>query len=171
MILGDINNDSLLIASKILNVHNYEYIQKILLNTHHPFFNINTKIDIFYSNGVLHHTPFIKEILIEALNILTPDGEIRLLLYSDKMWSAITNKPMPPIDYNIQKHEDYWLFLRTADLVGQYVDFYSEEKLIDKLGNKFKVIKFDYICGSRIIKSNSNNLKDCFCTVIIKPNF
>jgi len=169
IILGDINNESLNIASKILNTYNFEPIDKVLINNRYPFFDLTTKIDIFYSNGVLHHTPYIKEILTNAIQVMKPNGEIRLLLYTDKMWTGLTDTPPPPNDYHIQNHEKYWLFLRGADLVGQYADFYSEEKLKHQLGNNFKIKEFSYICGPRINNKNGNNLEGCYCTVIIKP--
>ena len=83
------------------------------------------------------------------------------------MWTALTDSPPPPIDYNVQRHKKYWSFLRGADLVGQYADFYSQEKLEYKLGSRFKIINYNYICGPRKSR-NGSNYKGCFCTVIIK---
>ena len=108
------------------------------------------KIDIFYSNGVLHHTPHIKEILTRTIKILNQDGEIRLLLYSDKMWSALTETLPPSPDFDIRKHNKYWDFVRGADLVGQYADFYSEEKIFPMAGGRGIGDMHHALCGSFI---------------------
>ena len=170
LILGDINLKSIDVASKILETYNFYPIEKVQIRNQYPFYELNHKIDILYSNGVLHHTPNIKEILIYSLKFLKNNGEIRLLLYSDKMWTAITNAPVPKKNFNIRRHNKYWSFVRGADLVGQYANFYSEEKLKYIIGNDFRIDNYQYICGPREFKENGNNLENCYCTVIIKPS-
>ena len=167
VILADINLNNIIAATKILNAYNFHPIENILIRRGYPYYETSKKIDIFYSNGVLHHTPHIKEILTRTIKILNQDGEIRLLLYSDKMWSALTETLPPSPDFDIRKHNKYWDFVRGADLVGQYSDFYSEEKLKYRIGCNFIIESFEYICGPRNTK-HGKSLEGCYCTVIIK---
>ena len=163
--IADISQDNLNAAEKIINVMGYKIEQKILVSNDYPFFSSN-KVDIFYSNGVLHHTPKIIEILSRATDILNDNGEIRLMLYSDKAWTIKTNSKLPSIYEDVRLNENFNLFVKRMDGVGKYANWFNEEKIQyliskinEKLVNKTKLIldSYKYICK-----------EDIYCVVIIK---
>ena len=45
--------------------------------------------DLVYSWGVLHHTPDTRQALSEIRRVLKPDGEVRVMLYSRRSWTAL----------------------------------------------------------------------------------
>ena len=159
VIIGDINQSTLELAERVLNIYNHKPLQKILITNEPPFFKLNHKIDIFYSNGVLHHTPKIREILLEAANNLTADGEIRLMLYSDIAWKTRTKTDIPK-DYNksITLYPNYIRFVRGMDGVGNYADCYNKEKIEFLFGDFLKIKKIVYITST----------KDFICVILNK---
>jgi 2-polyprenyl-3-methyl-5-hydroxy-6-metoxy-1,4-benzoquinol methylase len=58
-------------------------------------------VDVFYSNGVLHHSPQMRELLEKEVANLNPGGEVRLLLYSDRAWILTTATRVPPIEDDV----------------------------------------------------------------------
>lgn len=103
------------------------------------------KVDIFYSNGVLHHSPQIREILKGAVGNLNDGGEIRLLLYTDKAWTGKTGTPVPPIEEDVTKHPAFPVYVKAMDAVGEYADWYTREKLEMRVGDFLEVEDFTYI--------------------------
>ena len=159
VIVGDINQSNINIANRILKIYGRESLYSVLIDNSKPFFKLQDKIDIFYANGVLHHTPKIREILIEAVKNLNDDGEIRLLLYTDISWTNRT-KTEPPNNYDVSitKHPKYHIFVRSMDSVGLYADWYNEEKLNHMFGDFLELKKFLYITST-----------DEYCVAIFKP--
>lgn len=148
VILADINQSSLDTATKCLNVNGFKPLQTVLVTGEQPFFDLlgqNLSYDIFYSNGVLHHTPKFREILLRASENLTDDGEIRLMLYSDVGWVIATNEQLPEVDEDVSTHPCFWKFVRFFDEVGTYADWYNREKLEHVLGDFLKVEFCEYI--------------------------
>jgi SAM-dependent methyltransferase len=143
--VSDIFPSNIQAAERVLRISGYEPLPKC-------------KVDIFYSNGVLHHSPKIREILKEAVENLNPGGEIRLLLYSDKAWTWATNAPLPGITEDISKHPAFQRFTRVMDEAGDYADWYNQEKLEMRVGDFLKVEKFNYIMKNGI-----------YATVILRP--
>lgn len=92
--LSDIHTDNMMAAERVLGLYGYESEGHVLSQFDAPFFEFNEKVDIFYSNGVLHHSPNIRGILKRACEILNPCGEIRLMLYSDQAWLKKTTLPL-----------------------------------------------------------------------------
>ena len=142
----------------------YNIFNKIKISNEFPFFEYNGKIDIFYSNGVLHHTPKIAEILSRVSKILKEDGEIRLMLYSEKAYTIYADSKLPPIEEDIRESKYFDKFVKAMDNVGSYADWYSEDKikyLLDKINkmseNQLKLVSYKYICDN-----------DRYCVVILK---
>ncbi len=150
VIVGDINQSNINITNRILNIYKKKSIDSVLISNEKPFFKLNQKIDIFYANGVLHHTPKIREILLEAVKYLKDNGEIRLMLYSDIAWK-IRTKTEPPRDYDtsIQKHPKYNSYVRRMDGVGFYADWYDKEKIEYLFGDFLVLTKFLYITSTK----------------------
>lgn len=125
--IADINVDTLMLAKRVLGIYGYD-VKTLLIENDYPFVDTKQKFDIFYSNGVLHHTPKAGEICERAFELLKDGGEIRLMLYSDK-----------GKEFTDSIGQD---FVRYFDSVGFYADWYNEDKL-RRLARGF--FKFSYI--------------------------
>jgi len=145
--LADIVSSNLELSQRVLSLHKFEADSVNLITNKYPFVEIPEKVDVFYCNGVLHHIPYAREIIQRALELLTEEGEIRLMLYSDKGWMIQTEEPLPPIDHDITTHTYFYKFVRRFDGVGNYADWYNREKLEYKFGDIVNIDFCDYICG------------------------
>ena len=146
IILADINPFNIKVATRLLRLNGFEPLEQILVNGDYPFFaNFKNKIDIFYSNGVLHHTPHIREIISRGLDQLNSGGLVRLMLYSDKGYLKYINSYLPDIRENVTMSEYFVKLYKHFDSVGKYADWYSEEKLNYRLNGLCKIEKFNYI--------------------------
>jgi SAM-dependent methyltransferase len=137
VVLSDIHLTNVEAAKRVLRISGYEPAEP-------------GKVDIFYSNGVLHHTPHIREILKEAVKNLNPGGEIRLLLYSDRAWTIKTGSVLPPIEADVTEHPCFPVYVRAMDAVGEYADWYNREKLEMRVGDFLEVLDFNYITPNGI---------------------
>lgn len=155
--VADINESNITLAERICKLHG-KIVKKELLNTHPPFLATDQKYDVFFSSGVLHHTPFFREILqhITEKN-LVDDGIIVLMLYSDKGYEKYTGQPTPPIHVDITKTSNYDSFVRAFDNFGYYADFYTPEKISLKVGDFLKILDYNYITND-----------DRYCVVRLK---
>ena len=145
--LYDIHDTNRKAAERVLKLHGYE-----------PANFFGGGFDVFYSNGCLHHTPDMPQILRDAVPALAPDGEIRLLLYSDKAWILKTCTPLPPIDSDVRDAAAFPKYVRAMDEVGEYADWYNREKLEYRIGDFLKIERFDYIQEDGAL-----------CTATLKP--
>jgi hypothetical protein len=134
----------------VLEVFGYTPKEVILVQGEDPFLMCENKYDIFHSNGVLHHTPMLAEIMVEAEQYFKDrvKAEYRILLYNDKCWKIRTNNPL---DYNIPIHlqEGFDVFVRAMDDVGGYADWYDSKKLMAKLPSYFKLNACDYVTTTK----------------------
>lgn len=146
IILADIDPYNLEVATRLLRLNGYEPLEQILVVGSYPFFaNLKDRIDIFYSAGVLHHTPHIREILSRGLEHLKSNGLVRLMLYSDKGYLKYIDSQLPGVEEDIVSSEYFTKMYSHFDSVGIYADWYNKEKLDFKLRDLLKVEKFNYI--------------------------
>lgn len=148
VVLSDIHRTNEEAAARVLRLSGYK---RALLSD-------LGKVDVFYSNGCLHHTPAILEILHWAVHILSPEGEIRVLLYSDKAWTIKTSTPLPTIEADVMEAPAFLRFVRAMDDVGEYADWYNREKLEYRVGDFLTIERFDYIMENGM-----------FCTATLRP--
>ncbi len=145
--LADINEETLEAATYLLNTMGYTVEKKLLVTENYPFFStLPDCVDIFYANGVLHHTPKIKEILSRSREILFDAGEVRLMLYTDKAWEWCTEE-LPNRNISVEQEPKWDTFCSKMDGVKTYSDWYDEEKLEALVEGMYTVRSFDYICG------------------------
>lgn len=121
--IADICSDNLEAASRVAQTFGYKIQQKILVRSEYPFFE-SEQIDIFYANGVLHHTPKAMEILQRVHELLSDKGEVRLLLYSDILRKRFSS------------HKE---FVAKTDSVSIYTDWYDKKRINRLCGNLYKV--------------------------------
>lgn len=104
-------------------------------------------LDVFYCAGVLHHIPNARDVLLKASEMLTDDGEIRLMLYSDIGWKISTESLVPPVEELVETNPKFNTFTATFDAVGNYADWYSADKLLYRFGDFLDLVSYDYICS------------------------
>jgi SAM-dependent methyltransferase len=127
--LADIAASNLAVAERVLRLHGHQPAGILHVAGDAPFFDTPPDpVDVFYANGVLHHTPDAQPILERAHEVLAPDGEARLMLYSDVAWRTHGTN-----------------FVRAMDDVGDYADWYDRAKLADLVAGIFDVVLFEYI--------------------------
>lgn len=143
--LADISRDNLAFASRLLKVHGYETTaHHVLMKA--PYLEIpNESLDVFFASGVIHHIPWAREIMKRASELLRPLGEARLMLYSDRGWREATGTE-PPED--VTADLDFQKFVRHFDAVGEYADWYSQQRLESRFGEWFAVERFSYLTGN-----------------------
>lgn len=145
LILADINQGGLDIANRYLHLVGNPAIESCLVSGEYPFFEVNQPYDIFYSNGVLHHTPEFRNILKRACEDLADDGEVRLMLYSDVGWVIATDAMLPEIDAKVSDDPNFQRFVRFFDEVGIYADWYNRDKIEYLVGDFLRVESCEYI--------------------------
>lgn len=158
IIPADIVSDNVLLATRVLKLFGFDADTTVNVRGDSPFFTLDGPIDIFYSNGVLHHTPRIRDILSRAREVLAPGGEARLMLYSDKGWMHFVPGPLPAIQESVTDHPGFKKFVRAFDSVGAYADWYSREKISWLTKGLFRVEKYSYITKCQ-----------WYCAVTLKP--
>ncbi len=156
VILADINESNLKAAERVFQVAGYKPLDTILVSGEYPFFSCEP-FDVFYSSGVLHHTPKIGEILQRASELCE---EVRLMLYSDKAWEVMIGTP-PVRGINIVDDPNFGKFVRRMDGTGTYADWFDREKLEGVVNGSFDINHFDYICGGETKGGRAVN--DIYC--------
>ena len=150
IILADINQTSLDAAEYLLNCCGFNPLEKILILEDEPLSCLKNRFDIFYSCGVLHHTPALPSIIKEARDYFKSleTGEYRLLLYSDQAWRIYSgqeiNRKTP-----ITKQKGFYRFVGRMDSVGAYADWYDDQKLSEALKDVAEITKSQYICSDK----------------------
>lgn len=168
VIATDIVPANVVLTSRILKMYGYEHGRMTaLLDKPYIIYAKGSeiyekKIDIFYANGVLHHTPYATEILENILEILAPDGEIRLMLYSDKGFEWATGYRPTDFVSDVRNHPKYKQFVCKFDGVGHYADWYNRDRIQYRWGHLFTIEKLDYI-------TMKENFFGQYLTVTLKP--
>jgi SAM-dependent methyltransferase len=87
--------------------------------------------DVFFSNGVLHHIPYAADVLAWAGRVLPDNGEMRLMVYTDKAR-----------DRAIAQGKD---FAASMDFFGAHCDWYDEAKMAGILPAGWTLDRWEYI--------------------------
>jgi len=138
VMVTDIVPDNVALAIRVLELHGYANCKASVMMDGTPTWS---DMEIFYSSGTLHHTPQIRDILREALGWCE---EARILVYSDRRWTAL-GIPLPPIDMDISTHTAFQRFVRACDEVGDFADWYSPAKLALRVEGFGRVERCQYI--------------------------
>jgi len=145
VIIGDINHYNLKVATRLLDLNNLKPLEIVKLTSRYPYVKLKNKIDVFYANGVLHHTPKIRQILKRVKKLLRDNNaEAILMLYSDLGYRKYINKDLPDIQESIRKSPYFEKMYQHFDSVGKYADWFSEEKIHSVVSGDWEVKSFNY---------------------------
>jgi SAM-dependent methyltransferase len=144
--LADISGDNLGLAARVRSLYPDVVpspIDLYLVTDQPPYLDApDGAFDVFYCNGVLHHVRWPRAIMERAHQLLRPDGEVRLMLYSDVGWRIATGTE-PPDD--VETDPSFERFVRFFDSVGTYADWYDRARLDSRFGDLFTVERFEYL--------------------------
>lgn len=142
VLLADINATTRELAQRVLSLFHYRS-ETVEVSGEWPYVVPLTPIDVFYANGVLHHTPDAPDILHRASKLLVSGGEVRLMLYSDRGWKLATQTEPPGGDPT--SHPRFSEFVRFFDGVGDYAEPWWAEKLAEAAGPRLELVAWDYL--------------------------
>jgi len=164
VIASDISDANLSVARRLMNLHGYSStVMFMKVSVAYPYIiQPLPPIDVFYANGVLHHTPHATDILKEIKRFLSHDGEVRLMLYSDIGFKWATGELPTDPKQDITEHPKFKQFVARFDGTGSYADWYNLEKINVRFGEDYTIDKFNYI-------AEVNNTFGIFCTVTLIP--
>jgi len=141
--LADIVLNNLRLARRVLEVHGYWPEGELVISGEPPFTAMNPgTVNVIHCVGVLHHIPEPRPVVDAMHRWLAPDGELRLMLYSDNGWRIMTGTE-PPDD--VTNHPEREKFVRGFDSVGDWADWYDEPKVTRLFGDLFVVDRFRYL--------------------------
>lgn len=148
--IADLSRDNLDLAIRVLSLYPNAAERSTatyLVTDEFPFVDAPVgSFDIFYCNGVLHHIRWPRSIIERAYDLLRPGGEVRLMVYSDVGWQIATATEPPNLDpESITHHHAFQRFVRFFDSVGDYADWYNEERLVTRFGDLFDVVRCVYL--------------------------
>lgn len=151
--LADIVMSNLQLASRVLKVFGYQDRGVMLLgsdgsNTSDPA--KPPEFDVVHSAGVIHHIPEPIPVVERIAQLLKPEGELRLMMYSDMGWRVATKAPPggglapgPSTTMEIDAHRQQ--FIRFMDDVGEWAEWYNRGRLESWFGTWFDVEYTEYI--------------------------
>lgn len=148
VILADMHPKSLMLAQRVLIYETTFIPSRICITSPVPPFFLTGGFDLFWSMGVLHHTPFCQDILKQACSLLNPGGEIRACLYSDRRWKQMMDCE-PPED--TPNHPRFQEFVKKCDAVGQYADWYDGGKVEKMVEDFAEMTGCKYLCDDQFI--------------------
>jgi SAM-dependent methyltransferase len=150
--VADIVRDNLNVAARLFALSDYDLAGALLIQGAPPFikttekFDPDNAFDVIHCSGVLHHIVDPVPVVKAMAGWLAEGGELRLMLYSDKAWFAATGEWPPPHD--ISRHPQRERFVRHYDAVGDWADWYNQQRLVDRFGEWFRVVDYQPITRS-----------------------
>ncbi len=141
--VADIVPENLWVAERLFELSDFDLEDALLISGRKPYLRPPEPLDVIHCSGVLHHIVDPVPVVKEMAGWLTDGGELRLMLYSDKAWLAATNEYPPPED--VTDHPLREKFVRTYDAVGDWADWYNQQRLHDRFGEWFGVADYQPI--------------------------
>jgi SAM-dependent methyltransferase len=144
VVVADINADSVALAQRVLAIHEVPaYASALILDPPDldPAWAAGV-FDVIVANGVLHHIPDPRPTMELLHRLLSPEGELRLMLYSAEAW-IITVGGEPPED--VYTSSGFQWFVRSMDAVGGWADWYNRDRLEKRFGDLFMVTHVEYL--------------------------
>lgn len=151
VLIADVSPATLLLAQRSLATYGLACWALVLNGPEPPFFLhdvVRRGFDLFWSNGVLHHTPRAADILRSACEHLRPGGECRVTLYSARRWREMTGTEPPERTW---EHPKFHQFVRACDGVGQWADWYDLDKLQRVVGDFAEVASCEDLYDGQMV--------------------
>lgn len=137
--LADISPHNVRLAQRVLEAYGYRARAGHVLSEKPPFsywLHVG-QFDVIHCCGVLHHIPDPVPVVEHMAEWLRPEGELRLMVYSDQAWRIATGtEPTGAPVEDSELFERYWT---RWDPHGGYADWYNRERLEQRFGAWFKV--------------------------------
>lgn len=147
VILADIAPTNVELALRVLGLFSYEAFDHYVLRESIPRAPIESEsLDVIHCSGVLHHIPHAVSVVAEMAYWLKPQGELRLMLYSDVAWHRRTGRKPPK---EVEHDPEFERFVRAMDGVGGWADWYDRERLEQRFGEWFEVERCEYLTENR----------------------
>jgi len=142
IIAADISKPNLAITKRMFDLLGMpdRLVETVLVSGDYPFFDINTRADLFIAVGSIQASPRMGDILRRVAELGIP--ECRLWLHSDKAWTCVFGEPLPS---DTTSHPEFERFVRLYDSVGKYLDWYSREKLQTMVKDSWNVVDWQDI--------------------------
>lgn len=135
--VADISPDNVALAERVLDLFGYPARLGKRISEKPPFLRNTETYDVIHCCGVLHHIPDAKSVVKQMHGWLRHEGEVRLMVYSDKAWEIATGTEAPDGDaFDYVEFEKFW---RHWDPIGGYAEFYNATRLQARFGEWFTV--------------------------------
>jgi SAM-dependent methyltransferase len=147
--VADLSQANVDLATRVLQIHGYgeQVGDRWVIGTEPGFLpRLAGFFDVIHCAGVLHHIRDPQPVMAEFAELLEPDGELRLMLYSDRAWEIATGTT-PPDDTALDPALPQ--YVRTMDAVGEFADWYDATKLTAEFGDLFTLTRCTYLTPDR----------------------
>jgi SAM-dependent methyltransferase len=138
--VADIVRANLNVAARLFALSDYHLEDALLIKATPPFLTPPEPLDVIHCSGVLHHIVDPVPVVQAMADWLVEGGELRLMLYSDRAWLAATGEYPPPDD--VTDHPLREKFVRQWDAVGDWADWYNQQRLVNRFGEWFEVASY-----------------------------
>jgi SAM-dependent methyltransferase len=135
--LADISETNIALAERVLQLSGYHVEGSFLAKEAPPVIQPGS-FDVIHCVGVLHHIPDPEPVVAAMAGWLRPEGELRLMVYSDEAWRISTGTEPPKLHATFAD-PNFRLFWQHWDPIGGYADWYDCEKLEHWFGEWFTV--------------------------------
>jgi SAM-dependent methyltransferase len=142
--VADIVETNVELASRVIYLSGYTTVHEMVINGKEPFLpylhpdtHKQDSFHVIHCAGVLHHIPKPIPVVRSMHEWLKPEGELRLMLYSDEAWKIATKTEPPGGDvYDYVEFDRFW---QHWDAVGGYADYYTRQRLAERFGQWFHI--------------------------------
>lgn len=146
--LADISEENLAVASRLFRLLGRQPQTAMLLTNNAPVNLVSLPLDVIHCSGVLHHIRKPEPVVEKMAGWLADDGELRLMVYSDRSWRSVVHCD-PPED--VASHPKALEFAQAMDGVGTFADWYSPERLEQRFGEWFSLSRHAYLKGGYLL--------------------
>lgn len=160
--IADISTENIELARRVMALLGAPAYSSVRVGQDWPFFNCPpAEFDVVNCSGVLHHIRKARLTVERFHEVLRPEGELRLMVYSDEGWRLATDTEPPPDNADLEAHPRFERYVRWMDGVGDYATWYDEAKINRLYGDLFKVDEFAYLtpdrrfCAAVLIKKDT----------------
>lgn len=135
--VADISRENVLLALRVLSLFGFDNVNSFHITEDNLVSGLLGTFDVIHCAGVLHHIPEPEPVVEEMAKHLADDGELRLMVYSDKAWRIACHCDPPE---RVQDHPCFERYWQRWDSVGGYADWYNAERLQERFGEWFELI-------------------------------